>query len=251
MASLTDRVAVVTGAAQGIGAVYAQALAAEGAAVVVADIRAEGAADTVAAIEAAGGKAVALSVDVSDRASTLALAEEVRSRFGTAHILINNAAIYHSMRTDPQMTVDIDYWRKVFSVNVDGALLMTQAVGPLLIEAGWGRVIMQTSTAPYLGTAGHYGVTKLALVGLTRGFAKELGPHNITVNAIAPGPIFTDATLSIINEDRLDYLMGQQALPMRATPQELVGTLLHLCSDGAAWVTAQTLFVDGGGTPRI
>jgi NAD(P)-dependent dehydrogenase (short-subunit alcohol dehydrogenase family) len=110
---------------------------------------------------------------------------------------------------------------------------------------------MQTSTAPYLGTAGHYGVTKLALVGLTRGFAKELGPHNITVNAIAPGPIFTDATLSIINEDRLDYLLGQQALPMRATPQELVGTLLHLCSDGAAWVTAQTLFVDGGGTPRI
>jgi NAD(P)-dependent dehydrogenase (short-subunit alcohol dehydrogenase family) len=251
MGMLDGRVAVVTGAAQGIGEVYAKALGGEGASVVVADIKVEEAESTAEAIRKAGGDAVALGVDVSDKASTLALADEVRGRYGTAHILVNNAAIYHSMRMDPQMTVDIDYWRKVFSVNVDGVLLMTQAVAPLIIEAGWGRVINQTSTAPYLGTAGHYGVTKLAVVAMTRGFAKELGPHGITVNAIAPGPIFTEATQSIIPPERTDYLLSQQLIPVRATPEVLVGTLLYLCGEGASWVTAQTLLVDGGGTPRF
>jgi NAD(P)-dependent dehydrogenase (short-subunit alcohol dehydrogenase family) len=251
MGSLQGRVAVVTGAAQGIGSVYAEALAGEGAAVVVADIQEDRAEDVAAQIVEKGGTALAVGVDVSDKASTLALADTVRSRFGIAHILVNNAAIYHGMRLEPQLTVDIDYWRRIFAVNVDGCLLMTQAVAPLIIEAGWGRVIMQTSTAPYLGTAGHYGVSKLAVVAMTRGFAKELGAHGITVNAIAPGPIFTEATMTVIPEERIDALLGQELIPLRAQPDVLAGTLLYLCSEAAAWVTAQTLFVDGGATVRI
>jgi NAD(P)-dependent dehydrogenase (short-subunit alcohol dehydrogenase family) len=251
MTALTGRVAVVTGAAQGIGVAYAAALAREGATVVIGDIQGDAAETTAKAIVAEGGIASAVEVDVSDKASTMALAEEVRRRHGTAHILVNNAAIYHSMRTDTQMTVDIEYWRRVMSVNVDGALLMTQAVAPLMIEGGWGRVVNQTSTSPFLGTGGHYGVSKLALVALTKGFAKELGPHGITVNAIAPGPIFTEATDIVVSEARVESLLAQQAIPLRAEPEELVGTLLHLCSDGARWVTGQTLLVDGGGTPRL
>jgi NAD(P)-dependent dehydrogenase (short-subunit alcohol dehydrogenase family) len=251
MGSLEGRVAIVTGAAQGIGVVYAQALAEEGARVVVADIQADAAESAAAALREGGAEAMAVVVDVSNKASTLALADAVRERFGTAHVLVNNAAIFHSMRTDPQMTVDIEYWRKIFSVNVDGVLLMTQAVAPLMIEAGWGRIVNQSSTAAYLGTPGHYAVSKLAVVGLTKGFAKELGQHGITVNGMAPGPIFTEATLSIVPEERTDYLLSQQAIPVRATPQVLVGTLLYLCGEGAAWVTGQTLIVDGGGTQRL
>jgi 3-oxoacyl-[acyl-carrier protein] reductase len=244
--TLEGRVAVVTGGGRGIGREYCRALAGQGAAVAVADIDVAGAEETAALLTAEGGQAAALGVDVSDRQSTLGLAAEVRERFGRADILVNNAAIYHSMRTDPQLTVDIDYWRRVFAVNLDGALLMTQAVAPMMIEAGWGRVVMQSSAAAYLGGGGHYGVSKLALLGLTRGFAKELGPHGVTVNGIAPGVVFTEATEATVPAAKLDQLLAMSPLPHRAQPGDLVGTLLFLCSDAAAWMTGQTLIVDGG-----
>src|SRR5258705_5434687 len=125
------RIAVVTGAAGGIGRAYALGLARQGANVVAADLEADGAKETAALIEREGGVCLAATVDVSERDSTLALAEQVRAHFGGAHILVNNAAIYHHLRLDPQLTVDIQYWRKVFSVNLDGALLMTQAIAPM------------------------------------------------------------------------------------------------------------------------
>ena len=243
---LQGRVALVTGGGRGIGREYCRALAEAGAAVAVADIDAASAEETAAAIAGSGVPTAALHVDVSDRESTLGLAAAVRERLGPVDILVNNAAIYHSMRMDPQLTVDIDYWRRVFAVNLDGALLMTQAVAPMMIEAGWGRVIMQASTAAYLGGGGHYAVSKLALLGLTRGFARELGRHGITVNAIAPGVVFTEATEATIPGDRLEQLIASAPLPHRAEPRDLVGTLLFLCSDASAWMTGQTLIVDGG-----
>src|SRR6185436_18805554 len=185
-----------------------------------------------------------------DRDSTLELAEATRQRFGAAHIVVNNAALYHSMRLDPQLTVDIEYWRRVFSVNVDGPLLVTQALAPLLIEAGWGRVVMQTSTAAY-DNGGAYGTSKLALISLTRGFARELGGHGITVNAIAPGPILTEATLVTVPTERVDALVASAAIKRPGQVDDLFGTLLYLCSDLSAWVTAQTLVVDGGIAARL
>ncbi len=247
---LSGRVAVVTGAGQGIGRAYAEALAACGAAVVVADINEPAAKDVAEAIADAGGTGHAVAVDVSDRTSTQALAAAVRATFGSCHIVVNNAAIYHSMRLDPQLTVDIDYWRTIFSVNLDGPLLVTQALAPLLIEAGWGRVVMQTSTAAY-GNGGAYGTSKLALLSLTRGFARELGGHGVTVNAIAPGPILTEATQVTVPKERIDAMIATAAIKRIGTVDDLVGTLLFLCSDGASWVTAQTLVVDGGITARV
>jgi 3-oxoacyl-[acyl-carrier protein] reductase len=248
---LNQRVAVVTGAAQGIGRWYARALAAEGATVAVADINLDGAEETVAMIGKDGGRAAAVQVDVSDPASTLALAAAVRGEFGRCDILVNNAAIYHSMRMDPQLTVDIAYWRKVFSVNLDGALLCTQALAPMMIEQKWGRIINQTSTAAYLGRGGHYGCSKLAMVALTQGFAHELGPHGITVNAIAPGVVWTEATEKTVPGDRLAALAAQTPIDVRAEPAHLAGFLLFLVSDAAAWVSGQTHVIDGGMVKRL
>ena len=247
---LAGRVAVVTGAARGIGEAYAQGLARCGASVVVADVNGVAAKQVAGAIAGDGYEAHAVAVDVSDRESTLALAHAVRSQFGTCHIVVNNAAIYHSMRLDPQLTVDIGYWRKVFSVNLDGPLLVTQALAPMLIEAGWGRVIMQSSTAAY-GNGGAYGTAKLALHSLTRGFARELGAHGITVNAIAPGPVDTEATAVTVPRDRIEALVATGCIKRIGTVADLVGTLLFLCSDAASWVTAQALVVDGGLTARV
>jgi NAD(P)-dependent dehydrogenase (short-subunit alcohol dehydrogenase family) len=249
--NLNGRVAVVTGGGRGIGREYCEALAARGASVVAADIDVTSAEETAELVAKNGGESAAVAVDVSDRDSTLALAEELDRRFGRADILVNNAAIYHSIRSDPQLTVDIDYWRRVFAVNLDGALLMTQAVAPMMIDGAWGRVVMQSSAAAYMGMGGHYAVSKLALLGLTRGFARELGGHGITVNAIAPGAIATEATAATVSAEALTRLDAMSLIPKRAEPHELAGTLLFLCSDEAAWITGQTLSVDGGLALRL
>jgi 3-oxoacyl-[acyl-carrier protein] reductase len=251
MGSHDGRIAVVTGAGRGIGQEYALALASDGATVVVADLDHDLAAETVKLIGSMDGTAVARHVDVGDQESAAEFGAWLRSEFGTAHILVNNAAIYHSMRTDSQMEVDIGYWRKVFSVNLDGALLMTQAVAPLMIEGGWGRIVNQASTAAYSGRGGAYSVSKLALIGLTQGFARELGEHGITVNAIAPGLIHTEATMVTVSDASRAALMAQQALRKEGQPRDLVAALRFFCSDEAGWVSGQVTIVDGFKTLRI
>ncbi|MET7401022.1 SDR family oxidoreductase [Dactylosporangium sp. NPDC005572] len=240
----------MTGAAAGIGRAYAIGLARAGAAVAVADINEAGAKETAALIEADSGHAVPFAVDISDRASTLRLGDAVRDQLGNAHIVVNNAAIFHKLEKHPLLTVDIGYWRNVFSVNLDGALLVTQAFAPQLISNGWGRVIVQTSTAAYTGP-GMYGATKLALLALIRGFAKELGGYGVTVNGIAPGATMTDAMLDTVPQERLGEILAAQVIKRHGSTDDLVGPLLFLCSDAAAWVTGQTLLVDGGATPRL
>ena len=245
------RIAVVTGAGRGIGQEYALALASDGATVVVADLDDELAAETVKLVASSHGTAVARHVDVSDHESVTEFGEWLRREFGTAHILVNNAAIYHSMRRDSQLEVEIGYWRKVFSVNLDGALLMTQAVAPLMIEGGWGRIVNQCSTGAYSGLGGAYCVSKLALIGLTQGFARELGEHGITMNAIAPGLIHTEATMVTVPDGSRAALVAQQALKKEGQPRDLVAALRFFCGDEAGWVSGQVTIVDGYKTVRI
>jgi NAD(P)-dependent dehydrogenase (short-subunit alcohol dehydrogenase family) len=247
---LEGRVAVVTGSAAGIGRDYARGLARSGAKTVVADVDEAGAAETVRLITEDGGTAFAAHVDVSSKESTLALADKVKGEYGGTHILVNNAAIFHNLQKDPQLDVDIDYWRRVCAVNLDGALLATQAFAPMLKSDGWGRVIIQTSTAAYL-SSGVYGVTKLALLSMIRGFAKEFGEDGVTVNGIAPGAIATDAMLDTVPEARRQQLLDMQAIKRHGTTEDLVGPLLFLCSDAASWLTGQTLVIDGGATNRL
>jgi len=250
---LDGRVAIVTGAAQGIGREYAKVLAANGAAVVVADINPRSASDTAKEIASAGGRAVAVETDVSDKASCQRAAAKARDAFGPVTILVNNAAIYHSMRMDPLLKVDIGYWRKVFSVNLDGALLMSQAVAPQMIDQGWGRIVNQSSTAAYMGgsNGAQYAVSKLAMVGLTQGLAAELGRHGITANAIATGPIFTEATKVTVPAPMIEMLLSMTPINLKLEPDGLNGVLLFLLSDAASWMTAQTLIVDGGYVKRL
>lgn len=249
--SLEGKIAVVTGAAQGIGKVYAQALATAGASVVCADINLALAEQTAGEISTKGGHALGMTVDVSDPESAQQLASVIKTELGGADILVNNAAIYAGMEMDPQMTVDVGYWRKVMSVNLDGALVMTQAIAPMMLEKGWGRVVNQTSNGAYSGHGGIYAVSKLAMIGLTQGFARELGGQGVTVNAIAPGIIYTEATKSVVPIEMQEHIRMMTPITKDALPEDLVGTLLFLVSDGAEWMTGQTLVVDGGLTPRI
>jgi NAD(P)-dependent dehydrogenase (short-subunit alcohol dehydrogenase family) len=240
-----DKVAIVTGSAQGIGRAYAEALAAEGAAVVCADRNEKGVAATAAVIRESGARAVAIGVDVADEPSTLDMAAQAASQFGGIDILVNNAAIYHSMRLDSMMQVDLAYWNTVMGVNVNGVLLCTRAVAAYMKERGRGKVVNQASGAAFMG-GNHYGISKLAVVGMTAGFAKELGPDNITVNCIAPGVIDTEATRVTVPETILEEIVTHQSLRRRAAPSDLIGTLLYLTSSLSDFLTGATIVVDGG-----
>ncbi|MBH0780208.1 SDR family oxidoreductase [Nocardia bovistercoris] len=244
MSRFTGRSVIVTGAAQGIGAAYAQALAAEGAKVVVADLNAELGNAVAEKIVADGGTAVFASVDVADPDSAIALAEFTVKEFGGIDHLVNNAAIYGTMKLDLLLTVPWDYYKKFMSVNMDGALNVTRAVWPHMTKKG-GSIVNQSSTAAWL-YSGFYGLAKVGVNGLTQQLATELGGSNIRVNAIAPGPINTDATKSVTPGNMVDDMVKRLPLKRMGTPQDLVGACLYLLSDDASWVTGQIFNVDGG-----
>jgi len=240
-----NKVAIVTGAAQGIGEAYAKALAAEGAAVVVADLNEESGQKVVAQIEEAGGTAIFVRTDVSDAASASAMAEAAVEAFGGIDLLVNNAAIYGDMAFDLLITVDWDYYKKFMSVNMDGALVVTRAVYGHMAKRGGGAIVNQSSTAAWL-YSGFYGLAKAATNSLTQQLAHELGGQRIRVNAIAPGPVDTQATRTQAGQAAHDIVRNSLAIKRIGQPEDMVGACLFLLSDEASWVTAQILDVDGG-----
>jgi 3-oxoacyl-[acyl-carrier protein] reductase len=254
---LENRVAIITGAAQGIGRAYALRFAREGAQVVIADIRREAAEAVAGECRALGPPAHAVQLDVSDEASTRAVAVDVAARCGRIDVLINNAAIYYDLDREQN---DLAYFNKVLSVNLTGAWLMSRAVEPFMKRAHKGKIIHQASTAAYLGNVGmvdtedpdkpmppfHYSVAKIGLVGLTKYMAGALGPWGINVNAIAPGVTLTEATKKIVPEEMASALVMFSALRKALAPEDLAGTAVYLASEDSDLMTGQVLVVDGG-----
>lgn len=246
MGRFNDKVAIVTGAAGGIGEAYARALAAEGANVVIADLDEANGILTAASInEAGGGEALFVTVDVGSPESTKAMAEATVEHFGGIDHLVNNAAIYGGMEFDLLLTVDWDYYRRFMGVNMDGALLCTRACFEHLTARGGGSIVNQSSTAAWL-YSGFYGLAKVGVNGLTQQLAHELGGRNIRINAIAPGPTDTAATRNQVGEGMIKSLVKDLALKRPGQPEDMVGMCLFLLSDEASWVTGQIFNVDGG-----
>jgi 3-oxoacyl-[acyl-carrier protein] reductase len=244
------KVSIVTGAGQGIGEAYATGLAAEGASVVVADLNTDQAKRVAGAIEGAGGVAAAVAVDVSDPASAQAMVDEAVALYGGVDHLVNNAAIFHSMRLDNLVTVDLDYFYRFMSVNLYGVLHCTRAVVPAMEARGGGVIVNQSSTAAWMA-GGYYSLAKAGVNSLTASLAADLGGKGIRVVGIAPGPTDTAATRSVVPEQYLEPMVGALAIKRMGTPQDHVGPLKFLLSDDAAWVTGQVFSVDGGQIVRL
>lgn len=239
-----DKVAIVTGAGQGIGEAYARALAAEGARVVVAEINEEQGKRVAGDLD----HAVFAAVDVADPASCDAMAAAAVAEFGRVDYLVNNAAIFAGMRRDPLCSVDLGYLDQFLKVNLLGALHATRAVVPHMPDGG--AIVNQSSTAAWMG-GGYYGLAKAGINSLTASLAAELGPRGIRVNGIAPGPTDTEATREIVPEEYRGAMVQQLALKRLGTPEDMAGAVLFLLSDAAAWLTGQVVSVDGGQIVRL
>jgi NAD(P)-dependent dehydrogenase (short-subunit alcohol dehydrogenase family) len=245
MGEFDGKVAIVTGSGGGIGQAYAEALAREGAAVVVADFNAEGGQAVAKQINADGGTALYIPVDVSGPASAKAMADRTLAEFGGIDYLVNNAAIYGGMKLDFLLTVDPEYYTKFMSVNLNGALWCTRAVYKKMAKRGGGAIVNQSSTAAWL-YSNFYGLAKAGINGLTQQLSRELGGQNIRINAIAPGPIDTEATRTTTPQEYLTDIVKGIPLSRMGKPDDLVGMCLFLLSDRASWITGQIFNVDGG-----
>jgi NAD(P)-dependent dehydrogenase (short-subunit alcohol dehydrogenase family) len=242
--SLGGKVAIVTGASQGIGNAIAKGLAAEGARIVVADLsRAQEAAE-----EFKDG--VGLTVDVADEAQVEQMARETVERCGSIDVLVNNAGLYASLQMRPFTEIPVDEWRQVMDVNVLSMFLTTRAVVPQMRGRGGGRVVNISSGTPFRGVPFllHYVTSKGAIVALTRALAKELGRDDILVNCVAPGFTMSDGVREHpeVIEALRDVSVSARTLQRDQEPEDVVGAVVFLCGPGAEFVTGQTIVIDGG-----
>jgi 3-oxoacyl-[acyl-carrier protein] reductase len=240
-----DKVAIVTGSGGGIGQAYAEALASAGASVMVADIAEDKAAEVAAAIVSSGGSAASMRVDVADPGSAQSMAAGTVGTFGGLDYLVNNAAIFGGMQLDLLLTVDWDYLNRFLSVNMLGALNCVRACYPAMKERGGGAIVNQSSTAAYM-YAGFYGLAKAGVNSITQQLAHELGGQNIRTNAIAPGPIDTEAARNVVPGSMMKAILDSLAIKRQGETSDLVGLCLFLLSDEASWITGHVFNVDGG-----
>jgi NAD(P)-dependent dehydrogenase (short-subunit alcohol dehydrogenase family) len=254
VARLQDKVAIITGAGQGIGLAYAQRFLDEGAKVVVAEINEERAEAGMATLEDRGD-ATFVRTDISDPDSAQHCVDATVKQYGTVHILVNNAALYYDI---DNFDTSYDYLQKVVGVNQHGAWLMARAASPVMASQHYGRIVNQSSGAAYayafpafgdeftgLGNFS-YSITKWGVVGLTKFMAAQLGRWGITVNCIAPGVTMTEATKKIVPDFFIEGMTAQTAMKSTLEPEDLAGACVFFASDDAKFVTGQTLVIDGG-----
>lgn len=245
---LSGRVAIVTGAAQGIGAQYAHALAAEGAAVVVGDL--QDAAPVAKAINAAGGRALSVHLDVTDATSVRSMVAETVKQFGGVDILVNNAALFAQLALKPFEEIDSAEWDRVMAVNVRGAFECTKAAAPEMRKKKYGKIVNIASGTVFKGAPMllHYVTSKGAIVAMTRSLARELGDDGIRVNTLAPGLVMSEGVRAHADwrGAALNNNIASRAIKREATPEDMCGTLIYLCSAESDFVTGQVLVVDGG-----
>ena len=247
MRGLEGRVVIVTGGAKGLGRAFCEGFAREGAKVLAVtrkDI--QGLEETVRKVRELGGEAEYLQIDITSKAGTDKMAKYAIDRFGKIDILVNNAAFYYGVERKNFYEISEEEWDMMMAVNVKGTWFSIMAVFPYMKQAGKGKIVNLTSEVFFTGSHGfaHYVATKGAVVGLTRALAVELGPHNICINAVAPG--FTDTEASRTIADVNKYDTSKTPLSRLGTADDIVGTAVFLCSDAADFITGQTILVDGG-----
>jgi len=247
---LDNKVAIVTGAGgrgNSIGRAYAMGLANAGAAITVADMNESGAKAVAEEIRSAGGRAISVGVDITKPDQAQRMAAATTEAFGGIDILVNNAALMVEVAAAKITDISLEDWNRIMNVNLTGALVCTQAVLSSMRARGAGKIVNQLSGGAFPAVS-VYGVSKLALYGLTTTLARQLGPEKINVNAIAPGNVTSDAGKMLVPDDSpfIQFLKATVAMRPRGEPDELVGALLLLCSPAGDWITGQVLHVDGG-----
>ncbi|EFK11731.1 oxidoreductase, short chain dehydrogenase/reductase family protein [delta proteobacterium NaphS2] len=245
---LKDKVIIITGAGQGLGAMYAHKLAEEGAKITIADINEEKARKVADDINAKGYEAIAIRTDVSNEQSTEALAKLVSERYGHIDVLVNNASIFATIKMKPFNEISVKEWDNLMGVNLRGVFLCCKAVIPFMKKKKMGKVINISSSTVFMGRPYylHYVTSKAGVIGFTRALAKELGEWNINVNCVTPGGTKTEIPRDTVSPEQFQALINQQCIKRQEVPEDLVGAIIFLSSDESTFISGQTINVDGG-----